>query len=74
MRPKDMAMVLVGVSWWLLAGCESAPRTAATSVQVGMSRSELRAHFGEPWRIEPGRYGWRELVLPFCLLEYAPDL
>lgn len=46
---KTMMAAVLGV--WVLAGCASTPHAANDNVRLGMSRDELRAHFGEPLRI-----------------------
>jgi outer membrane protein assembly factor BamE (lipoprotein component of BamABCDE complex) len=58
---KTRGLALLAMSWFVLAGCESAPHTAVTAVQLGMSRSDLKLYFGEPLRIErvaPGGEDW----------------
>ncbi len=48
-----------------LAGCVTTD-SDAPQVRVGMSRDDLRAHFGEPLRIEPAPYGGEDWYYTFA--------
>jgi len=48
-----------------LAGCVTTD-SDAPQVRVGMSRDDLRAHFGEPLRIEPASSGGEDWYYTFA--------
>ncbi len=58
-------LILLAISLLVLAGCASAPEVADIRVQIGMSREDLRAYFGEPLRIEPGTAGGEDWYYRF---------
>jgi len=55
-----------------LAGCATATRTAVVDLQVGMSREDLRLHFGEPLRIEPAASGGENWYYRFVAWQTRP--
>jgi outer membrane protein assembly factor BamE (lipoprotein component of BamABCDE complex) len=69
---KSGCLVFLALSLMALAGCETAPRTAAISLQVGMSRDDLRLHFGEPLRIEPAASGGENWYYRFVAWQTRP--
>jgi outer membrane protein assembly factor BamE (lipoprotein component of BamABCDE complex) len=56
MNPPEATMpkniILATLCFFAFAGCVFFQKTVDTPVQLGMSRSDLRLHFGEPLRIE----------------------
>ena len=70
MKIRDIAFVTVAM--FVLAGCVTAPRTVDIAVRVGMSRDELRLHFGEPLRIESAASGGEDWYYRFAQWETYP--
>lgn len=70
MKTRDI--VLAALSLFLLAGCASFPETSDTAVQLGMSRDNLRFHFGEPLRIEPVPAGGEDWYYRFVSWKTRP--
>jgi hypothetical protein len=69
MKTRDLVLVAVGLL--VMAGCAS-PRTSDIAVRVGMSRDELRLHFGEPSRIESVAAGGEDWYYRFAQWETYP--
>lgn len=63
---------LIAISLFVLVGCASAPKTADTTVQAGMSRNNLRFYFGEPLRIEPVASGGEDWYYRFVAWKVHP--
>ena len=45
--------ILLATGLALLAGCATPPETSVIAVRLGMSRDNVKLHFGAPLRIEP---------------------
>jgi hypothetical protein len=69
---KTGGVLLMALCLCVLAGCASAPKTARVAVRVGMSREELRLHFGEPLRIESAASGGEDWYYRFAQWETYP--
>jgi hypothetical protein len=70
MKTRDI--VLFAVSLFVLAGCASAPETADIALRLGMSRADLRYHFGEPLRIESSASGAKDWYYRFVSWQTHP--
>lgn len=60
------------LSLFALAGCASFPETSDIAVRSGMSRDDLRRHFGEPLRIEPAASGGEDWYYHFVSWSNGP--
>ena len=69
---RNLGLALVAISAFVLAGCASAPETAATAVRLGMSRSDLKLYFGEPLRVEPAAAGGENWYYRFSAWRARP--
>jgi hypothetical protein len=65
-------LVCVVMTSLVLVGCESPPRTSEVTLRAGMSRDDLRLHFGEPLRIEPGPSGAENWYYRFVAWRTSP--
>ena len=69
---RKRRIVLVAIGLLLLAGCANPPRTSDIAVRVGMSREDLRLHFGEPLRIDAQAGGAEDWYYHFAQWETYP--
>ncbi len=52
MKIRTTVPILCVVGLALLAGCATPPETSVIAVRLGMTRDNVKLHFGEPLRIE----------------------
>jgi outer membrane protein assembly factor BamE (lipoprotein component of BamABCDE complex) len=69
---KTRYFVLIALSLLALTGCESLPETSDIAVRSGMSRDDLRLHFGEPLRVEPAGSGGEDWYYRFVTWSNGP--
>ncbi len=69
---KTRYIILLALSLFALAGCESLPETSDIAVRRGMTRDDLKLHFGEPLRIEAAASGGEDWYYRFVSWKTTP--